>query len=147
MPIKRINPLSDDDAFFAEHMSNVEKSIINRFCYVGEHCLKIGRITGSYTDRTGNLRNSVGYVVVRNGRIIQQATTEDNGGTEQGKDGTQQGREFIRELVGECKSGIYLIIVAGMKYASCVAAKGYDVLDSAELEAEKLMRQLGFVKK
>lgn len=147
MPIKRINPLSDDDAFFSAHMSNVEKSIINRFCYIGEHCLRIGRITGSYTDRTGNLRNSVGYVVVRNGIVIQQATTEDNGGTEQGKDGKQQGQKFIRELVSECKMGIYLIVVAGMKYSSCVAAKGYDVLDSAEIEAEKLMKQLGFVKK
>lgn len=139
MPFKRINPLSDDDTFFARHISNIEDAIVYRLCYIGECCISIGRSTNSYTDQTGNLRNSIGYVVVKNGNVIKQVTATS--------DGAKKGREFIQELLGECKNGIYLIVVAGMNYATYVSAKGFDVLDSAELEAEKLMKQLGFTKR
>lgn len=139
MPIKRINPQSDEDAFFDQYMANVEKSIINQFCYIGENCIAIARSTNSYKDQTGNLRNSIGYVVVNNGKVVTQVTATG--------EGAERGREFMQELIKECHSGIYLIVVAGMNYATYVSAKGLDVLDSAELEAEKLMKQLGFVKR
>ena len=46
------------------------------------------------------------------------------------------------------KKGIVLIVTAGMNYAEYVEARGYNVLSSAELKAEPLIKslltQLGF---
>ncbi len=61
------------------------------------------------------------------------------------------GRKFILELAQRYSVGIVLIIVAGMNYARYVSAKGYNVLDSAESLAERLipqiMRELGFIQR
>ncbi len=146
MPIKLVTPESDTDALIAKYLARVESMITYNLCAIGEACINIGRSTDTYKDQTGNLRNSIGYVVVYNGRVVQQAMTQDNrkGG---GRQGTAKGKAFIKELVGEHKkNATYLIVVAGMEYASYVSAKGMDVLDSAELEAEKLMSQFGFNK-
>ena len=134
MSLKRIDNF-DDDAFFAEYAQRVVNVAIRNLCYIGESCINIGRSTNTYKDQTGNLRNSIGYVVVCDGQVIGEKFTNEHG------------KEFINELVSECGKGIYLIVVAGMRYATYVSAKGLDVLDSAELEAEKLMKQLKFIKK
>ena len=42
----------------------------NKFIEVGERCIIEARDNGAYTDRTGNLRNSVGYVVLLNLSLI-----------------------------------------------------------------------------
>lgn len=134
MSLKRIDN-SNDDAFFAQFVKRTEDMVIRNLCYIGEACINTGRSTNSYKDQTGNLRNSIGYVVVFNGNVVNEKSTNE------------QGKEFIDELVGECGKGIYLIVVAGMRYATYVSAKGLDVLDSSEMEAEKLMKQLKFIKK
>lgn len=136
MSAELVTNLDDIDDFFSEYMSNVEDAIINQFCYIGECCIVIGRSTNSYKDQTSNLRNSIGYVVVKDGQVIHQVTSTKK------CDGAEKGRKFIKELVKECGSGIYLIVVAGMPYSRYVSAKGYDVLDSAELEAERLVKEL-----
>lgn len=135
MTFKLLTPQSEIDTFLAKYMENVEDMVIRNLCAVGEACINAGRSTDSYKDRTGNLRNSIGYVVVVNGSVVNE------------KSANEHGKKFIDELVGKCRKGIYLIVVAGMKYSASVSAKGFDVLDSAELEAEKLMTQLGFTKK
>ena len=135
MTFKLTTPQSDIDAFFDKYMANVEAMVIRNLCAVGEACINKGRSTDSYTDQTGNLRNSIGYVVIVDGTVINENSANEHS------------KKFIDELVGKSKKGVYLIVVAGMKYSASVSAKGYDVLDSAELEAEKLMEQLGFTKK
>lgn len=66
----------------------------------------------------------------------------------EGVEGAKGGKEYAMKLVRDFPKGIVLIVVAGMNYASHVSAKGYDVLDSSELLAEKLvpqmLRKLGF---
>jgi hypothetical protein len=59
----------------------------------------------------------------------------------QGGKGSADGKAFAAELTGKFPEGICLIIVAGMNYAGYVSAR-YNVLDSAELQAEKLIPQL-----
>ena len=87
-------------------------------------------------------------MIVKDGKIVQMSdvTTVKNG-----REGTQGGAAFARQLVKEFPSGIVLIVVAGMNYAAHVSARGYNVLDSAELLAEQLvpslMKQLGFTKR
>ena len=67
-----------------------------------------------------------------------------------GTDGSNSGKAFASELARKYPKGYVLIVVAGMKYAAYVSAKGRDVLDSAELLADqlvpKMLKQLGFNK-
>jgi hypothetical protein len=49
---------------------------------------------------------------------------------------------MVEELAPQYTCGIALIVVAGMEYAATVAAKGYNVLDSAELTAQALVPKL-----
>ena len=56
------------DSAFSNFLDDTKKAVIGRaikaFIYVGEACLKEARLNGNYTDRTGNLRNSIGYAVL-----------------------------------------------------------------------------------
>ena len=44
----------------------------NKFIEIGERCITEARDNGSYADRTGNLRNSVGYMVLLDGVVQSQ---------------------------------------------------------------------------
>jgi hypothetical protein len=139
MPIKSITTRSEIEAYLEEQMKRTEKAIINTLAYVGESCINAARIAGSYRDQTGNLRSSTGYVIVKNGQMIHTSSfeTEKRGGA-----GSRDGRLFAEQKAREYGKGIVLIVVAGMNYAAYVSAKGKDVLDSAELTADKLVPQL-----
>ena len=102
----------------------------NKFIEIGERCITEARDNGSYTDRTGNLRNSVGYVVLLNG--IEQSQSNIN----------KLNRKQFDTIKGKYTKGLVLIVVAGMNYAAYVEAKGYNVLSSAELMAENILKQL-----
>ena len=93
----------------------------------------------NYIDDSGNLRSSIGYVVVEDGRIIGESAFEAVGN---GAEGSATGRSFAESLVATHPNDTALILVAGMHYAEYVAAKGYDVLDSATLLAEQLINDL-----
>ncbi len=131
-------------------LDKIELDTINKLAYVGEQCLTEARLGGNYIDRSGNLRSSTGYVIVNNGEIVTQVIHEADKGTDKGT-GAAEGRKFILELAQRYSVGIVLIIVAGMNYARYVSAKGYNVLDSAESLAERLvpqiMRELGFIQR
>ena len=55
---------------FAEYALRIHRAIETVMQFIGEECVRIAREQGTYNDITGNLRNSVGYVLVRNGDII-----------------------------------------------------------------------------
>lgn len=93
----------------------------------------------NYIDWTANLRSSIGYVVISEGRVVAGSAFET---IKNGREGPEEGRKFAESMLSKFATGIHLVVVAGMKYASCVSAKGYDVLDSAELLAEKLAKEL-----
>lgn len=139
MPIKRLTPTSEIDKQLNEHIQKVEQTAMRNMFYVGEQCLKIARSTDSYSDRTGNLRSSIGYVIIKDGVIISESDFQQ---VKKGTDGAKEGAEFAKSLVDKFPVGIVLIMVAGMNYAAYVSGRGYDVLDSAELLAEQIMKQL-----
>lgn len=145
MPIKQTTPASEIDAFIKKHVERINNALVYNLKYVAERCLNAARETNSYKDQTGNLRSSIGYVLVRDGKIIEQSAFEVvmNGGS-----GAKSGIQYAKEVARQFPEGIVLIIVAGMNYAAFVAAKGYDVIDSAETLADKLvpqfLKQLGF---
>ena len=84
----------------------------------------------NYTDQTGNLTNSIGYAVVRNGKIVNY------GGEIKSGDGAAEGLKMAQKMAANASSSFSLLIVAGMNYAAYVEAKGYNVILPAELKAK-----------
>ena len=145
MPIRQTTPKSQINAYIDERMNMLKQAIIYNFCAIGEKVRNAAIERGSYTDRTGNLRNSVGYVVIVDGQVYELGSFGKPDGNSEGK---STGQSYARSLVKKFPKGIVLIVVAGMRYASYVSARGKDVLDSAELLADqlvpKMLKQLGF---
>lgn len=145
MPIKRLTPTTEIDRYIAGRVEAIKKALVYNLCAVGEQVLNAARLTNSYKDQTGNLRSSIGYVVSTDGEIVQMSSFDT---VKEGREGSRGGKEYAMQLVRDFPHGIVLIVVAGMNYASYVSAKGYDVLDSSELLADKLvpqmLQQLGF---
>ncbi len=141
MPIRQTTPKADIDAYIDTHISLLMKAIVYRLSVVGERVVNQARTTSgnTYKDQTGNLRSSVGYVIVRDGQIVK---TSDFRSVKQGGSGSQTGRNYAERLAREFPKGVVLIVVAGMNYATYVAAKGLDVLDSSELMAQRLVPQM-----
>jgi len=78
-------------------------------------------------------------VVSVDGEIVGESRFEPVAG---GTEGASRGRAYAESLVSQYPKGICLIVVAGMNYARYVAARGYDVIDSAELHARQLVPQM-----
>ena len=139
MPIRQITPMSEIDRYTEQKLKGLEQAVIRTLTYCGELCLNVARSTNSYKDQTGNLRSSIGYVVTVDGRIVNQSDFET---VKKGGDGSKQGAAFAKQLVRRFPKGICLIVVAGMEYAAHVTNMGYDVLDSAELTADRIVPRL-----
>lgn len=112
----------------------VERSAVERLEYVGEQSVDTARATGSYHDRTGNLRNSIGYAVARRGQVEAQRTLQGPGG-----DAAKALLERLDE--GDAKT-LRLRVVAGMEYGPYVEALGFTVLQQARAEAAPLAKQM-----
>lgn len=104
---------------------------------IGEESVAEAVSSGNYTDRTGNLRSSIGYVVAEDGNVVEEGGFWNLGGAE----GPDVGRAKAIDLASGT-SGLALILVAGMDYAQYVADKGFNVLDSATTLARQLVSQL-----
>lgn len=144
MGIKQVTPQREINNYIDDKLEAWRKIIIRNLAYVGEQVLNAARSTDSYKDQTGNLRSSIGYVIVEDGQVIDVSNFET---VKQGREGSRVGSEYIKSLAEKFRTGIVLIVCAGMNYATYVSANGYDVLDSAELLADrlvpKMLKQLG----
>lgn len=122
---------------FAEDLRReVEEDQLEWLALVGEEAYDMGVNSRAFQDRTGCLLSSIGYAVVRDGKIWHE------GGFKvilNGADGREKGLKLIRELMP--KRGTRLIFVAGEHYATFVEAKGYDVNTAGELIIDKLMAE------
>lgn len=106
---------------------------------VGERVVKKARIAGSYMDRTANLRNSIGYIIVQYGYVVNSSFDgnispnpkyANEANSEEAKQSSYKYATRIAATLSKKKT--YLIVVAGMNYAKYVEARGYDVLQSSE---------------
>lgn len=136
-------PMASIEQHIQQQLERNKKAIINAFEYIGVACQNEARENGSYTDRTGNLRSSIGYAIIIDGQIHSSSTETTIGGA--------TANQQILQLASKFPHGIALVMVAGMNYAAHVEAINLNVLTSAELLAEKmvpaLMKQLGFIPK
>ncbi|MBQ3679816.1 MAG: hypothetical protein IJP79_07250 [Paludibacteraceae bacterium] len=127
----------------AEEVERLKERLVYNLMAIGEETVNVARNSAlkgkDYKDQTGNLRSSVGYVISIDGEIAEMSAFDV---VKDGKEGSQSGRDYALQLISEFPEGICLIVVAGMNYAKFVAAKGYDVLDSSQLQAEQLIPQM-----
>ena len=124
----------------------IENGIIRILQYAGEQFVKDARDgmkistkvfpKGDYKDRTVNLRSSIGYIILKDGVMVDN----DFQGT---AEGISAGRAAL-DLVPK-KEGYQLVGVAGMDYASNVESKGYNVItsqgDIALVNIERLLNK------
>lgn len=145
MGIKQTTPTAEINRYIADQVERLTNALIYKLQSIGEQCINSAKENGSYTDRTKNLRSSVGYVISVDGKIVYQSTFEVMGDDPRG---AESGIRYAKEIVRQFPEGVAFIVVAGMNYASYVSAKGYVVLDSAELLADnlvpKMLKRLGF---
>lgn len=170
MGIKQVTPIGTIDKKIDEQAERAKKALIRFLHYVGEKVVNTARSlptppvslfwnseTGShqssipshtpnYIDWTANLRSSIGYVIVVDGKVYNgnNPSFEVVSGSEgSGQEGAKEGKEYAKRLAQKYPTGVTLIVVAGMNYAKYVQARGYDVTLSAEHLATQLLQQLG----
>ena len=127
--------INDIDATFKALLAEVDRQLIESLTRVGEEAVKLAKTIPperGFKDRTRNLRSSIGYVVLVDGKPVNVAFAAVKGGHA----GVNEGQRLALQ-VGSKTEGYALVVVAGMNYAVHVESKGRDVLTSAEKFAEK----------
>lgn len=124
--------------------SEIVSFLIFRFEQIGEECVKVARENGSYHDITGNLRSSIGYVILVDGEAVKQSKPERYPGKQgTGAKGVAELQTMLNTLKAKFPWGVVLIVCAGMEYAAYVEdVRHKDVLTSAEHVAESMIKQL-----
>jgi len=106
-----------------EYIERDKENIILVLHRIGQEAVNWARENGSYTDRTGNLRNSIGYIIFQNGEEIDSF----------GNAPAQANKDTVVRLTQNKvpKNGLALVVFAGMEYGIYVEARGYTVLSGA----------------
>lgn len=115
--------------------------LLDKLDIIGMQCVNEAKLHGSYKDHTTNLRNSIEYAVVLDGRIV--------------RGGGKQNKFLLEKIESKGDDSLFLVLVAGMEYASLVEyggyrevfgkmmdTKPYNVIASAELLMDKLLDEL-----
>lgn len=141
MPIKAKFSKADIKKMVQSQVEAMELAIINRLIFVGETFVKNARENGTYNDITGNLRSSVAYIVLKDGRKLKDNFEKSAKGTDKQK-GINEAKSLIDKLKDNFKTGYTLIVVAGMEYAAAVESKGKDVITGSSLIAKQQLVSL-----
>lgn len=100
----------------------------------------------NWNDQTGNLRSSIGYIIVHDGNIVNRSGFKQVNGPKRNKfnvGGSKEGRSYAERLATQFPNGYVLIIVAGMDYAAYVEnIEGKAVLAQGKLLAKRLHKEL-----
>jgi len=136
MGIKARFTKADVKKMFDIQTKRIDDAILSRLQYIGENFVNNARNNNTYLDQTGNLRSSIGYIIMKNGKVLFENFKEANKGTEKAK-GVSTGKKFAKELKVGMTKGYVLIGVAGMDYAAAVESRGKDVLTASSIIAKK----------
>lgn len=116
-------------------VGEVEDKMILVMQYAGEQFVrdarKMTRSEGGFGDVTGNLRSSIGYFILKDGQIIRSKIYKEPK-SKDGITGRNAGKQYLEQIPK--KTGLQLIGIAGMNYASLVESKGKNVI-SIQAEA------------
>ncbi|MFV0327324.1 MAG: HK97 gp10 family phage protein [Bacteroides xylanisolvens] len=133
---------SDIRKLFDKLGERAEFIIMDILQRTGEEFVKIARLEGNYIDHTGNLRSSIGYVIVKDGSIVgRNFQVSEQAGTDK-QTGKREGEQLAMDLVRTFSKGYVMIGVAGMKYAIFVEAmENKDVLTRAADKADDFIKK------
>lgn len=109
---------------FDDALNNLKDEILIDLMYEGEKAVAKARRDGNYQNRTGNLRNSVGYAVLNDGIEAMQANTDTE-----------------KLIKANDTDGVGVVLANGVEYGSFVESRGYDVLSSAAIEMEENIKR------
>lgn len=125
-----------DDSGIDKLITAYDDAYYNTLSSVGREATRNARITGTYQNRTGNLRNANGGCVVRDGRIVDMWVETDGFHPEAVKN-----TENLLIYSEKPKDGLYL--ANGMFYTSYVESKNYEViLTHGLLFAERRLKKI-----
>ena len=112
----------DVDHMIENFLSDVDKAYFRWYSRLGEECVTLLKSLQTYQDRTANLRNSIGYVILKNGEVINSYFPVDYSSAkeESNKNGAEEGKAYADQIAQSFNSGWVLLVVAGMHYASYV---------------------------
>lgn len=119
-----------------ERQKRIKAALILNLTRVGEKFVTNARDNADFNDQTGNLRSSIGYVIIDNG--IQIA--ENFKVVKKGPEGIATAKKIIDEAKANFPTGLVLIGVAGMDYAAAVESYGFDVITSSASIAETSLK-------
>lgn len=142
MGIKMVTPLMKILKYGNTAAEIIDNMYIEGLQYFGETCVKFIRdrsAAESWFDHSGNLRSSIGYIIHKNGNVIDLGGFfPTNAPQGNGSEGVLSGKEYAKTLV-KFVSGVFVLsIVAGMNYAEYVEARdNKDVLAQCELWAKE----------
>lgn len=135
MPIK--SDLSGVLKQLKELPSKLDHQLIGLLIQAGETAVSQARSSKTYQDQTGNLTASIGYGVFKGNTLIA------SGGFDYGKEGGNVGAmALLEKLPNLGSSGLGLVVVAGMDYATYVERTGHVVLDNARLNMSGVISNL-----
>lgn len=120
------------DSFMEQAEQEQTRKIIRVLKFVGEKAVNEAKANGSYKDQTANLRNSIGFVISVDGKILHEDFEITATGTVPSEENPiKMGKTLAYEIASK-QRGISLIVVSGMKYGLYVEATKRNVLTSAE---------------
>ncbi|MBS4062472.1 MAG: hypothetical protein KG029_18900 [Bacteroidetes bacterium] len=146
MAIRNKGNLSELKARMNAVKVRIDRAIFFRLSFIGEKLVNYARsITADigYTDQTGNLRSSTGYIIVKDGIVLKSDFDEIQGPVASIIDGKSVGLNHAISIALKHPVGYVLIVVAGMDYAFAVESRGKDVLTTTEyLANEEIPKEL-----
>lgn len=116
-------------------IKEIKKQLVSSLAYIGEEYINKARSKSTYQDDTGNLRASIGYSIIENGKEITFKATGPS-------EAVNQSKAAVNEVKPTLGKGTVLIVFAGMAYAAWVEAKGYDVITGSAPTSREVERDL-----
>lgn len=138
-----LTPLWDEkgtERWFDIFIDRTEEKTFQLLSRAGEVFVKYARDHGGYRDQTGNLRSSIGYVIVCDNDVLTENFESSDKGTDRST-GLGKARQLASQVGSSHPTGWALICVAGMTYAATVEAMGKDVITCAVTATEEDLRK------
>lgn len=140
MSMRPLFNLASVRAHLEGRKDDYEDKVIEALQRTGEQFVNKARNIRTYQDRTGALRASIGYILLKDGREVNSNFQGNN------PTGIRTARGVAQKVAGRYRKGVVLIGVAGMEYAAAVEAKNYDVITSSTPNAGELRNLLNAIK-
>lgn len=112
-----------------------QNAVLSRLRFIGETFITNARSNDTYKDQTGNLRSSIGYLILKDGKQFEASFPGDKSA------GRDAAKKVVADVSGKHPKGLVLIVVAGMEYALYVEATGRDVLTASGIAAENDLKK------